>query len=67
MVGWTGAILVGFAVLPIPFDVAGIWAGTTRYPLWRFLVFVMAGKFVKVAAVALAGYYGIRWFLAPLI
>jgi membrane protein YqaA with SNARE-associated domain len=64
---WTETILASFAVLPIPFDVAGIWAGTNRYPLWRFIVFVGAGKFVKVTAVALAGYYGIRWFLAPLI
>lgn len=62
---WMGIVLVGFAVLPVPFDVAGIWAGSTRYPLWRFLALVAIGKVVKVTAVAFAGYYGMRWLIGP--
>ena len=63
---WTGAALFAFAFLPILADVAGVWAGTVRYPVWRFLVFVGMGKIVKVTAIALAGYYGINWLLGPL-
>ena len=64
---WTGALLVGFAVFPVPFDVAGTWAGTTRYPLWRFLALVTAGKIEKVTTVAFAGYFGLRWLIGPLV
>ena len=58
---WGGGFLLAFALLPLPFDVAGIWAGATRYPVSRFLVFVTAGKVVSVTAIALAGHYGINW------
>ena len=63
---WTGPALLSFALLPLPFDVAGIWAGSVRYPLPRFLVYVAAGKVIKVTGVAIAGYYGINWFAGPL-
>jgi membrane protein YqaA with SNARE-associated domain len=61
--GRTGAALFAFSVLPVPFDVAGIWAGTIKYPIFRFLAFVMAGKIVKMTAVAFAGHYGIALLL----
>ncbi|MBI4235990.1 MAG: VTT domain-containing protein [Chloroflexi bacterium] len=60
---WGGAILFLFAALPVPFDFAGIWAGTVRYPLWRFLAYVTPGKVIKVTAIGLAGYYSAPWLL----
>ena len=32
---WTGPMLLVLAALPIPFDLAGVWAGSTRYPVGR--------------------------------
>ena len=63
---WGGGFLLAFALLPLPFDVAGIWAGATRYPVSRFLVFVTAGKVVNVTAIALAGHYGVNWLAGPI-
>ena len=54
-----GLAILLFAATPLPFDVAGIWAGTTRYPLWRFMAVVACGKLILVTAVALAGHYGL--------
>jgi membrane protein YqaA with SNARE-associated domain len=58
-----GAALFTFAVLPVPFDFAGVWAGAARYPLVRFVSIVAVGKIIKVTAVATTGYYGVHWFL----
>lgn len=58
-----GAALFTFAVLPLPFDVAGVWAGATRYPLAKFVSIVAVGKIVKVTSVAMTGYYGVQWIL----
>ena len=58
---WGGVTFFVFAATPLPFDVAGIWAGSVRYPLWRFLLYTTAGKVVQVTALALAGLYGIAW------
>lgn len=63
---WMGAALFAFALLPIPFDVAGLWAGTVRYPLWRFMLYVVPGKVIKVTSIALAGYYGMGLVAGPL-
>ncbi|MBI4236105.1 MAG: VTT domain-containing protein [Chloroflexi bacterium] len=60
---WGGAILFFFAALPIPFDVAGLWAGSARYPLWRFLAAITPGKILKVTGIALAGYYSSPWLI----
>ena len=44
------------SVIPNPiFDLAGIAAGTLRFPLWRFLFFCWVGKTIKTVAVAWAG------------
>ena len=58
---WGGAAIFLFAATPLPFDVVGIWAGSVRYPLARFLLYTITGKIVKVSSLALAGHYGIRW------
>jgi len=52
-----GAItILVLATIPNPlFDIAGIIAGTLRYPLWRFLLFCWLGKSLKATAIAWAG------------
>ncbi len=57
--GW--AILV-FAAIPNPFfDVAGLAAGVTKMPLWRFLLFCWLGQVIKMTMFAFAGAYSITW------
>ena len=60
---WSWAALFGIAALPLPFDIAGVWAGAYRYPVWRFLALVAAGKVVKVTLIAGAGYYSVPYLL----
>ncbi len=58
--------LILFLVSTIPnpiFDVVGIAAGATRFPLRRFLVTVLAGKLVKSIAVAYACSEGFKHLL----
>jgi len=44
--GWR--ILLVLAAIPNPFfDVAGIVAGATRYPMWKFLLACWVGKAIK--------------------
>jgi len=44
------------SAIPNPFiDLAGIAAGTLRYPVWRFLLFCWLGKTLKTLFVAWAG------------
>jgi membrane protein YqaA with SNARE-associated domain len=45
-----GAIFF-FAVMPVPFDIAGIWAGTVRYPIVRFFLSVAAAKIIRITLV----------------
>ena len=52
-----------FAFLPIPFAVAGVGAGAARYPIRRFLFYVIAGKVLQLTIVALAAHYSLSWFL----
>jgi membrane protein YqaA with SNARE-associated domain len=50
--------------IPNPlFDLVGIVAGTLRYPIWRFLLAVWAGKLIKSTAIAYACFYGFEWAL----
>ena len=58
-----GPALFVFAILPLPFDFAGIWAGTIRYSPVRFLIYIMPGKILKVTFIAYGGYYGVNWLL----
>ena len=60
--GW----LVLFLASSIPnllFDLVGIAAGSLRYPVWRFLIAVWAGKLIKSTTVAYACFYGVDWAL----
>ena len=58
-----GPTLFLFAALPMPFDIAGIWAGAIHYSPQRFMLYVTAGKIIKVTSIAFIGYYGIGWLL----
>lgn len=45
-----------FAVIPNPFfDLAGIAAGASEYPLWEFLLACLLGKILKCIALAYLG------------
>ena len=51
-----GLTVFVLSVIPNPlFDLAGIAAGSLRYPLWRFLLFCWLGKTIKTTLVAWAG------------
>ena len=56
MVRRGGITIFVLSVVPNPFfDLAGIAAGTLRYPVWRFLLTCWLGKTVKTTLVAWAG------------
>ncbi|MBF8267491.1 MAG: putative rane protein [Dehalococcoidia bacterium] len=56
-----GLILFFVSAIPNPlFDLAGIAAGTLRYPVWRFLLAVWSGKLLKSLAIAYACFYGFQ-------
>ena len=57
---WGTVVLFWFAVLPVPFDIAGIWAGAAHYPLIRFIPVVALGKTIKITLIALAGFFGME-------
>jgi membrane protein YqaA with SNARE-associated domain len=50
--------LAVFVLASLPFfpDIAGLWAGAVRYSLWRFLIYVTAGKVLKLTLFSLAVY-----------
>jgi membrane protein YqaA with SNARE-associated domain len=51
-----GVTIFVLSAIPNPFfDLAGIAAGTLRYPLWRFVLFCWLGKTIKTVAVAWMG------------
>ena len=59
-----GLTLFVLSVIPNPlFDIAGIAAGSLRYPLRRFLLYVLAGKVIKFIVVAYACRQGIDWII----
>lgn len=54
--GWITVFVL--SAIPNPFfDLAGIAAGTLRYPVWRFLLFCWLGKTLKTTLIAFAGAY----------
>ena len=63
---WIGPSLFTFAILPGPLAMVSLWAGATRYPLWRFLLCVTAGNAIKLTGLTLVGYQSIPWLLRPL-
>ncbi|MBM3934302.1 MAG: hypothetical protein FJ319_08385 [SAR202 cluster bacterium] len=57
-----GGFLFSAGVIPIiPIDVAGIIAGATRYPVWRFLVSLGVGKVIKTTAVLYLAAKAFEW------
>ena len=55
-------LLIGSAVPNPLFDILGVLAGSTLYPVKRFLLLVFIGKVVKFSWVSLGCYYGATWF-----
>jgi len=56
-----GITILVLSVIPNPFfDLAGIAAGTLRYPIWRFLLLCWLGKTIKTVIVAYAGAYSLN-------
>lgn len=50
------------SAVPNPlFDIAGILAGASRVPLWRFMGVALAGKILQSSAIALAGSLSLSW------
>jgi membrane protein YqaA with SNARE-associated domain len=59
--GWTILVL---AFIPNPvFDLAGIIAGMLKMPLWKFILFCMIGKIIKMLLFAYAGSLSIPWLM----
>jgi len=55
-------LLIGSAVPNPLFDILGVIAGSTLYPLRKFLLLVFIGKTIKFTWVSLGCYYGATWF-----
>jgi membrane protein YqaA with SNARE-associated domain len=54
-----GIALFVASSIPNPlFDLVGVAAGTLKYPVWRFLVAVWAGKLIKSTTIAYACFFG---------
>jgi membrane protein YqaA with SNARE-associated domain len=54
-------IIFVLALIPNPlFDLAGLAAGTLRFPFWKFLLSCTTGKVIKNILFALGGYFGIE-------
>ncbi len=48
-----------FALIPfLPLDIAGLIAGVARYPIWRFILACMLGKFILYIIMISAGAWG---------
>ena len=58
---WGGSAVFVFAATPLPFDVAGIWAGSTRYPFGPFLLYTVGGKVLQITGLSYASFYGLGW------
>lgn len=55
-------VLFVLAAIPNPvFDVAGMAAGSLKYPIQSFLAFVFAGKVLKSVGIAYGCYYSVGW------
>ena len=56
---WT-IFFLSFVPNPL-FDIAGILAGASRIPVWRFLGVSVVGKILQSTAIALAGSLSLSW------
>jgi membrane protein YqaA with SNARE-associated domain len=56
---WGAAAIFVIALIPfLPMDVAGLVAGVSRFPVWKFLLAALGGKAVLYTIMALAGAWG---------
>ena len=55
-------LLIGSAIPNPLFDILGVIAGSTLYPVRKFLLLVFIGKTIKFGWVGLGCYYGATWF-----
>ena len=60
---WGGLYLFMLAIVPAPFEIAGVWAGAVRYSKIRFFFYVFMGKTLKITGFALAGYFSLSKLL----
>ena len=61
---WGGWAVMALAAIPNPFfDLAGVAAGASKMPVWKFLLFCWIGQTIKMAAFAYAGSTSLRWLL----
>ncbi len=57
-----GATLFLVSAVPTPFfDLAGIAAGALEYPYRKFLIYVFAGKLIRLTIMAYTCRWGIEW------
>jgi uncharacterized membrane protein YdjX (TVP38/TMEM64 family) len=53
---WGGWAVLVLAAVPNPFfDLAGVAAGASKIPVWKFLLFVWIGQLIKMSFFAFAG------------
>lgn len=55
---WGTLTIFIFSVTPLPFDLAGIAAGSLRFPWWKFFLACWLGKTILSVGMALAGAWG---------
>lgn len=59
-------VILLLAIIPNPFfDIAGMMAGALKMPVWKFLVFCMTGKIIKMLMFAYGGATILKLFPAP--
>jgi uncharacterized membrane protein YdjX (TVP38/TMEM64 family) len=58
--GMLTIFLMGAVPMPL-FDMAGMAAGATEMPVWKFYLATWSGKTIKAIVVAWAGRYSIAW------
>lgn len=55
-------VILVLSAIPNPFfDIAGIAAGISKIPLWKFLLACWVGQTIKMSMFAFAGAYSIEW------
>lgn len=61
---WGGDFVIFvFAILPLPFDIIGIFCGNIGWDIRRFFAAMLPGKIIKFLVVAYAGYYSLGWLV----
>ncbi len=58
--GMLTVFLMGIVPMPL-FDMAGMAAGASGMPVWKFYLATWSGKTLKAIAAGWAGHYGLTW------